>query len=265
MNTLNRLIESMNKEEIRHLKLFLNRTNAKGERKDVNLFDYVRKSGEDYHEQRILNKLYGKPDKNAFYRLKNRLIEDIGKSLSLQYFSHSDGNLVLHYVNLSRHFQMRHQYDLAFHFLRKAEKRASASMNYELLDLIYADFIRLSIDSLAVNPEDYIKKRKSIGAKLSRVRQIDDVLAAVIYRIRTSANYSPEDTSILDLLQSTVDDFTNDPQIKESPVLRMKIYQAVSRLLLQQRNYEALEDYLQTTWKEFTDEGLFNKNNCWFI
>ena len=261
MKTLNLLVDSMNKEEIRHLKIFLKRTNANGERKDVKLFDYVKKSGSKFSDAAVQNQLYGPTGRNAYYRLKNRLIEDIGKSLALQYNSQTDANQVLHYISLSRHFQIKQLYDLAFHYLRKAERRATQGMNYELLDLIYSDFIKLSHDSLTVNPEEYIRKREEISTKLQRLRQIDDVLAAVIYRIKVSANYSGQDRSVLDLLEQTVEDFSNDPEVRESPVLRFKIYHAVSRILLQQHDYKALEDYLQSTWKEFTGEGLFRKSN----
>ncbi len=261
MKTLNSLVDSMNKEEVRHLKLYLNRTSSKGARKDEMLFNYIRKAQENYDEERIQQKLYKAEDKNAFYRLKNRLTEDISKSLTLQYFHHSEGNTVLYNVALSRHFQQKRQYRLAFHYLNKAEKKANGILGYELLDLIYSDFIKLSHESLSVNPEEYIEKRKKNRSHLNQLQEIDDILAALIYRIKTSQNFSEKNYQIIDLLQKTVDDFSNTPNIEQSPVLRLKIYQSVSRILLQQHDYKSLEEYLLKTLTEFTKESLFDKTN----
>ncbi len=41
-NTLDILIESLSKEEVRFFKIFLNRTDTKN-RKDLDLFDYMKK------------------------------------------------------------------------------------------------------------------------------------------------------------------------------------------------------------------------------
>ncbi|HXC03854.1 MAG TPA: hypothetical protein VNZ86_03830, partial [Bacteroidia bacterium] len=95
MNIIQDIIGSLTKEEQRHFKLFANRTNASGSRKDLLLFDYIRNSFPDYDESSIQEKLYGKGDKNSLYRLKNRLLSDVQRSLTLQYFEDSDYTLIL--------------------------------------------------------------------------------------------------------------------------------------------------------------------------
>jgi len=251
----------MSKEEARHFKLFIKRTNANSERKDATLFDYIRKSLDGYEEAKILKKLYDKKDKNAFYRLKNRLLEDLGKSLSLQYFDHFASNQALHYLALSRLHQDKGQFKVAIHYLNRAEKKAMEIQSYELLDVIYSDLIKVSQETLSINPENYIEKRKENRLKLNRLREIDDILAVLIYRIRLSQNFSPQNYQIIEVLQKTINDFSHSKEIKQSPQLRFKIYHSVSRILLQQHDYKALEDYLILTLKEFSKEKLFNRNN----
>ena len=87
----------------------------------------------------------------------------------------------------------------------------------------------------------YIQKRKDNRSKLNKVQEIDDILAALIYRIKVSQNFAKQNTEILDLLQKTVNDFAKSKDVKNSPVLRFKIYQSVSRILLQQQDYKSLE------------------------
>src|SRR5580704_5019274 len=84
MDILNQIIEKLSKEEIRNFKLFYGRSGIADERKDLALFNYVRSSGEKFDEQKAISKLdYDQENKNNYYRLKNRLIEDIGDSLLL--------------------------------------------------------------------------------------------------------------------------------------------------------------------------------------
>ena len=72
MNLLQEVILSLNKEECRFFKLYAGRINVKDERKDLLLFDFIKKS-DSIDEDRVAAKLYGE-NKNAFYRLKNRLL-----------------------------------------------------------------------------------------------------------------------------------------------------------------------------------------------
>ncbi len=261
MNILQSIIGALNKEESRNYKLFINRTNPGEDRKDVLLFDLIKKQYPDYKEDSIALKLYGKEDKNALYRLKNRVLEDLSKSISLFYFNEDDVNAVLYQTALSMHFRRKGMAQVAFYYLGKAEKRALGLENLQLLDLIYSEFIRLSHETLLVNPEEYILKRKENREKLDQLRQIDDVLAAVIYRIQISQNLGGSDTQILDVLQKTVLDFADDKSVRKNPALRFKIYESVSKILLQRNDFDSLERYLHRTFDEFTAEALFSRNN----
>jgi len=261
MNILPQVIGTMNKEEIRHFKLFIYRTEKSTERKDELLFDGIRKQFPEYDEEKILKKLYSSEDKNALYRLKNRLFEDIGKSLSLHYSDSSEYNIIINCLLLSRLFQGKGQAQIAFYYLNKAFRKANESEYLEWLDIIYGEFIKLSHETLEINPEEYIQKRKDNRSKLNKVQEIDDILAALIYRIKVSQNFAKQNTEILKLLQNTVNDFAKSKDVKNSPVLRFKIYQSVSRILLQQQDFKSLEKYLLKTYDEFTAEKLFTKNN----
>ena len=260
MNTLQQIIASMNKEEVRHLKLFMGRTNAGSDRKDIELFDYIRQRPEEYDEAKIQSKLYGTADKNALYRLKNRLMEDIGKSLALQYSDESDFNQVAINLQLARHFLGISQFQLALHYLGKAEKRARSVENHELLDLIYSEYIRYSQETLGVNPAEYIRKRKENREDLNRLQEIDDILADVVYKVRTTQNFTGQDYRIIENLRKRVSGFSPKKSTTKSIQLRFKIYHSLSRILLQKHDFVSLEKYLLDTLSEFTKEKLFNRN-----
>ena len=261
MDIFQNLIAVMNKEEIRHYKLFIKRTSIQNERKDEILFDYTKRNFENFNEEKISTILYNKEDKNAYYRLKNRLLEDIGKSLLLQHYKDNSTNIIVNYILLSRLFLTKGQFKICNYYLIKAERKAIEKEYLEWLDIIYTDFIKLSHETLEINPEEYIKKRKLNRGKLLKLQEIDDILAMLIYRIKTSQNYSSKNTVITTLLQKTINDFSKSKDVKNSPVLRFKIYDSVSRILLQQQNYLSLEKYLIKTYHEFNKEKLFNEQN----
>ena len=262
MDILNQIIIGLNKEEIRFYKLLAHRIESPAEaRKDIKLFDEIRKKGDEFDEELFLKKNYDAQTKNAYYRLKNRLLRDISESLALHHFQDDEHVYALNLLALEKFFITKNNFKVALYFLKKAESLAQQIENYQLLDIIYADFIKLSHELFSVNPETYIHKRTENLQKINSLKQIDDILAAVAYRLKVTQNFSQRDNTVLELLQKTIDDFSHDAELKKSPVLRFKIYQAASQLLLQRREYQALEAYLIKLYKEFVKEKLFNKSN----
>lgn len=261
MDILNSLISVMNKEEVRNFKLWLQSTNANGARKDIALFDYIRKSEDKYNEDDIFKKLYGNTDKNSFYRLKNRLQEDIGYNLALLHFDKSDSNSLYLYLSLHQIFLSRNQPQLAFYYLRKAERRALKSENFEMLDIIYAGFVRLSADLPEINPEKYIQQRRENAIKLNQIREADQALAAVTYRLKLSQNYGKRDVGLLKLLDNTIREFANDDSMKNSKTFQTRVFRAVSQVLIQNHNFAELERYAQLTYNRFVKEKWFDKSN----
>ncbi|MEP7169476.1 MAG: hypothetical protein ABI855_08925 [Bacteroidota bacterium] len=260
MDILNQVINGMNKEQIRYFKLYASRFTSE-DRKDLALFDYIRKSNDKYDEDKIFKKLYDGSEKNPFYRLKNRLMLDINKSITIQHFDDEETIHAFHLLALVRFYMNKNNVEAAHYFLRKAEAKTKSIENFELLDVVYGEFIRLSHEKISINPEFYITKRKENQTQINQLRAIDDILAAVSYRLKITQNFAAEENPILPLLQKTVNDFSQDKELKKSHTLRFKLYHAVSQILLQKRDYKALEDYLLTIYREFNKEKLFTKTN----
>ena len=251
----------MNKEEVRSFKLWLNSTNPSDARKDILLYDYIRKSGDKYDEEFIYNKLYKNTDKNSFYRLKNRLLEDMGYNLALLHFNKNESNNLFLLMSLHNIFVSRNQPDVALYYLKKAEKRAVQAENFELLDIVYASFIKLSNDLTEINPEVYILKRKENAARLNKIRETDQVLAAVTYRLKLSQNYGKRDVGLLKLLDNTIREFAADDSIKRSRTFQTRVFKALSQALIQNHNFVELERFALATYQRFRDEKWFDRSN----
>jgi tetratricopeptide (TPR) repeat protein len=259
MNYAKEIVDLLTKEELRNFKLFASRTNDHEERKDLKLIDAMRSPS--YDEDKVAASLYDGEDRNSFYRLKNRLVNDLGKSLLVLHYERSDFNQILNKILLGRLFLEKGNPSLAHSYFVKAEKQAVDAGMPELLNLIYNELIRLSQESLDVPPEEYIRKRKENRKKLLAVHEIDDVLAAVIYKIRNSQTFSSGGDDIVKVLEKTIKAYSVSPETRSDVTLRTRIYQSVSRILLQRQDFISLEKYLVKTFKEFTADKVFNKNN----
>lgn len=260
MNILQKIISSLNKEESRFYKLLGARTNKHKERKDFLLFDYIRKNGADYSENQIANKLYGN-NKNAYYQLKNRLLSDLNKSMMLQYLEKEVDISIMQNILLSRVYLRKGETSVSYWFLKKAEENALKLEHYELLNTIYSEILKLSHEMVSIEVETYLNKQKENKKKLDKAQEFDQVLALVMYRIKTAQNFNKADSRISQILEQVLQENKGNKELLQSPKFRLKTYQIISRILLQKHDYPALEEYLIETYGIFCKEGLFNKSN----
>jgi len=261
MDTLDRIVNSLSKEELRFFKLFVQRQQGPDERKDIMLLDLMRKQNSDTKVDKVFRKLYPHGDKNAYYRLRNRLVEDINRSLAIQHYDDSDYLHMLHFLQLVKIYEAKSKFDLSIVFLQKAEQRAIKLEQHEILDSIYSEFIRLSHELIEIDPATYIQKRADNNSALQTLRQIEDTLAIVSHRLKLSQNFGISGQSFGIALEELIDKYTQDPTLKQSPRFRFRLYALVSQLLLQNKDFKKLEDYLLKTYAEFSAEHLFHKDN----
>ncbi len=259
---LNKVILLMSKEEQRNFKLFALRSHEDGDRLDLQLFDYIRKVGDSYQERRVLRHLYGKDARpNTYHRLCNRLLQEVGKSLALLHWDKDETISSLHELTLAMLYRKKMQYEIAVHFLKRAEKKIVQLDLPELLDIVLGEFIGLSFELSTINPERYIQRRTENRRRLNQLWEIDNVLAMVNHRLRRTQDLGMGDESVMNILRKTVDEYSLDPQIMADAKFRFRMYDGVSKILLEQRDYAALETYLLETFDAFVQEGLFHRSN----
>lgn len=261
MNILQEVIQQMSKEEARTYKLYAKRVETSKDRKDLELFDYVRKQGEEYQDDDAFAQIYPTNSRNTFHRLKSRVLQEVNYSLIDQYSEKVDALKLYHILSLVEFYFRREQHEVVHWYLRKAERHAAAMEHHVALDIIYSEFIRLSLQNVEINPEEYILKRKKNSEQLRRIRQLDDVLAAVVYRVKLSQTFGASGSDSMALLQEAVRELALDPELSSNTRLRFMLFEAISRLFLDRRDYISMETYLTATYTEFENENLFVKSN----
>lgn len=260
MNPLKEAIQLLTKEEARAFKLFVQKVTTAEQRKDVELFDAIRKSKDDYDENEVFAHIYPQASKNTFHRLKSRLLQDINRSMVDLHLENNDTLRLLHFMSVVELYLSRRHFELAHWFLRKAENLAEKMGNNEALDTIYGNYIKLSFESVDVNPEEFIQKRKENQEALRQIRILDDVLAVAVYRVRIAQTWGERGGELMALLESIVKDFGEVNPSHLNPALRIKLFQSVTNILIDKRDYAALEQYVRETHAAFEQDGLFNRN-----
>jgi tetratricopeptide (TPR) repeat protein len=260
MDILRQIVVGMNRKDVKNYKIYASRLIEKNGRKDIALFESIRKAGEKFNDEIAFEKLYSEgKDRNSFYQLKNRLAEDINLSIFLQEHDENEAISALYTASLGYHYLQRNDYRLALHYLKKAEKKAKKLENHALLDLIYSRMIHITQETFFENPEDYLKKRKDNSALLHKITELENTLQAIEYRVKISQNLSHSD--IRDLLKLTIDQFSTDQELKDSPKLQFGVYVIMTRRFLKDNNFKELEEYLIPTYEDFKNKKLFNKSN----
>ena len=257
-NALDTIVQSLSKEEVRFFKLFLKRTDNKN-RKDVDLFDYMKKKKGDFTTKDILKKLETNP--NNYYQIKNRLYHELNNSMIWQYIWKDKQSKSFSFVLLSRVYKNKGELELSYHYLKKAEKEAIHSELYEVLSIIYSEIIQLSHELISIDVDHYIELKRNNIKILSEIDEMDLLLAKIMYDIKTKQNFGKSDSSLVKLIKTKYGKISKEKNLVNSPRFRIRLFKMYSRLLLQERDYQSLEKFLIESYNEFGTDKLFNRSN----
>lgn len=257
MDILQDFIKSLAKEEIKSYKLYSKRTHNFDNRKDIELFDSIKKNADasdSTHFKAVYNK--AKPD-TKYYRLKNKITDDLG--VILTNLNHRKPEIdILHLISLAKIFNQKKQFSLMLHYLKLAERRAIDKEDYAMLEAVYEQMVRLSMNYSEISPTEIITKRKENSQRLQLLQDLENNLALLSYELKTTQNLSAK-KSLIDWLHKTLKSTSQFSYVKNSPYLRIKVFQNLSRLMLLLKDYHSLEGYLKNSLLEFEKDGLFSK------
>ena len=151
----------------------------KGEKKILVLFDVIAQNKYDEYDDNLIILLFEKLNKNAFYRLKNRLKEIIEHSLLMLHRTKDERFRINNNISLAKICIYKLRYEQAFIYLEKAEKEAIKGEYFALLNLIYDHIIELSLQNHQIDAEKYVEKRKANNEKYQVSQQLNTVLAII--------------------------------------------------------------------------------------
>lgn len=262
MDILHKSINSLYKEEIINYKLYTNRTQSDINRKDVVLFDLIRKKSKNNNEAILIKTIYGNiTDKNKYYRLKNRLHTELCNSLVQFYYYETDMHAVYSELILFNVFVGKNEWEIANYHLEKAEKKAVLTNDLTLLDLIYNEKIKFASNYSFGNIKTIVEKSEANFKKLQYLKKLDFAIAKGIYELYKAQGYANTTNKTFSALKKITRDLEKIKEFKNDELFRIRCFEGLSRVLLSQQNYAELEQFSVSNFNGFKKDGLFNKNN----
>ena len=199
-------------------------------------------------------------NKNAFYRLKNRLIEEVERSL-VMLKSHEDlAYKIQSYLLLAKSFSNKNNNGLAMKYYSKAEKLCIDSENTSLLRVVYEEIISLCSTYSEVNPIHYINLLNALEVENNELRDLNRLTASINYKLRQS-NFSGKDELLLKELQEIIERLNLDQTFISNHKVQLKINEVVRNILLQQKDFKGLALFLENSLSRFQEEKIFDRQN----
>jgi len=255
---LTRLVQSLNKEEVRNFKLFTSKYKSKGTKALVQLFDIIRKEKIDEYDDKMIDVILPGSTKNNYYRLKNRLIQEIEDSLADLYRKKDESFEVFRLLRLAKIFFYKSDYEKSKQYLDEAEKTALKLEDYAAMHLIYEQYAALISNLSSINPIEYIHKKRKYNKIHERIQESKFLNATVSYEMRVT-NFSGKNQNIYETLDNIIEQLQVMDELKDSVIVKFDIDACVRQSLLQRKEFNLLTEYLEQTFHKFTEEGLFTK------
>ena len=142
--------------------------------KDLKLFDIIKKNINQDYSKKAIKSL--KVTSNNFYQLKNRIYNDLNNSGVATHFKRSTVKS-FSFILLSRIYKNKGELDLAYHYLKIAEKEAIKLELFEILAIVYSEIIELSHELISIDLDSYLFLKKENSKVRAEIEDIDTHLA----------------------------------------------------------------------------------------
>ncbi len=259
MRDIFNIIHLLSKEEKRSFNLYLNRTQKSAGNKMVKeLYDLVNKmpQGTDQH---IQGKLYPNGKKGSYYVLKNRLLDDLEKSLFLMHTGYSDRIKLIYQIGVAKIYINKLLFKEALSLLKKVEKKAEKEGHFDLLMLVYFEITGIAMEYQEVDLGHYLDKQMKVLEQYKKFLQLDQLLKHIAYRLFKS-NYAIKDSQLNEILEDIQQKLSLHPTLIQSSKVQFEMHNCIKRVLLQKQDFEGLKIYLIESLNDFESKKLYRKS-----
>ncbi len=255
------LIVGLEQVEVRNFKVHVSRYNIKeGSKKLTLLFDEIKKNKLDEYSDDLLGKIMPKGNKNALYRLKNRLVEEVENSLVYLHRNKNEEYDIYKNLQLFQIFLYKSDYTKSLYYLKKAEKIALKLENYNHLVAIYRKFIQLS-QFQDTSPEIYIKQQDYYRQLAIEADEVDRLMATINHQLKQT-NFSGKNGQVVEILEGVYEQLEiNTRKLESSARMSLAINRCIRDILLQRKEFKPLSDFLITNYESALEKGKFSKSN----
>lgn len=244
MDVLESIIRSLTSDEVRRFKILSNRFKT-GEKKLVNLFDAIR-GAKFEQEDDLVKDLYGNTQaqtRNRYYRLRNKLLENICKSLVLYHYKSSDEVQAIYDYQTAVLMRQRGEYELAHYFLKKADRKADAMKQYGMLEMIFDEFAELALLGIDIDTREMLQRYQAFKEELAERRSVNRALSEFKYLMMRS-RIGRVNGNIIQHVQDLKNELMSDRHLLDRPDGQVRLSYVVLQALIEKGSAHQVADYL---------------------
>lgn len=258
-NTVDEIIQSFTKEEVREFKYFLNKRNTQvTQREDVAVLNMIRTGT-------------GNIDNVSIYRkTKNRLKKHLEYFIQLENIKHSNASRIQNMIEVASYLFNKNLYNHAWDYLIKAERLALDDEQYELLDSIYHIQILYSYNIAVPPPKgfsvmDLLDKREKNLTYTKTNSNANAAYALLIHEMRELFSRQL-DADIDQLVNGILERYElNDNLYYDNLNIYCKTVNIMCRAFREKRDYHKMKLYSINSYQLLKKKRLLDKIPITFL
>ncbi len=231
-----------------------------GNSKELKLFELI-SSDKQLSSEQIMQKIYKGDQSVAYHSLRKRLINRIYSFLMYRLMSDGENDV----SNIPGTLQVcnmlinRQAFQLAIHYLQKAEKSAKRTRSYDMLDLLY-QFMIHHAEALNFDIHDIIQRSLVNAGNLDIQRKLN--FAAALIRHELQQARLNGQTLNPDMVTEIVRHELNlDLSSLDDPEFQFRIISIFRSGMISNKDYFELEPFILTRYNHLLEKNAFSDSD----
>ena len=265
MDDLKTTLDTLSEDDKHELAAFIQRQKRKKNRKDVELLKLLQQN-KTYKTEELIGKLYkNEPNPVAYYAVRKRLMRHLSDFILLKRMEGdtTDSAPIMGMLALARYlFEVRID-KLAWAYLRKAEKLALSSEQYDLLNSIYNLQIERADNEYADDLDQIIVRRnhnKRIADEDERAGIANSLITRQLREVRKQGSDMHFDRIIKEVLKA----YNLSEAVSKRPPLLFKLMSITRSAILASKDFLSFEPYIISRYQETAQQYGFSKANQYY-
>lgn len=250
-NSIDDIIRSFTRDEVRQFKYFIKKNGNTDKLKDLEVIDHIRKGKAPEGRKN-----------NAYLQIRKRLKTALTHFALLENLKYDSASEINSLIEMSKYLFRKNMHEHAWNCLFKAEKLALKNEEYEFLDFIYG--IQVSYSSIVYMPGISEQNIPDILANRNRNLELakmngdaNAAYAFLTYKIRehTSALRPDMDKLVTAVLRQ----YYIEDKIYSNPKIYLRITQIVGKALHENKDFAKLKAYALNSYSIMSEKKMLNK------
>ena len=267
MDKLKIIIDTLSNEDVREFNAFVKRQKKSRNRKDLELFELLRKKHKRLPRPKEMVALIYPETQNqvAYHALRKRLMKHLTDFIVLKRMEEDNSatSSVMGMISLSLYLFDMGQTQLAWQFLNKAENTAQAGEHFDLLNNIYNIQITHADAHNAGLLQEVIAKwkaNKTHAEEDERANVASSVIKGELNRIRLQGR----DFDFDSVIQQVLIDYKLTEAVSKRPRLFHSMMSIARSAVLVKKDYHAFAPFLEKQYEQFLRQRGFAQSQLYY-